>query len=130
MTGKKAFSVILILIPILILSLVGCGGGKGDDNRGPTVDVTGFWEGEWESADNHGIFNFLMTQTGNNVEGINTRLGQFTGNVQANILYLDGTDLYGIVDGNKISGVYTGNSGEIVTFECSRQSSTDFVNVE
>ena len=118
MTSQKAFSVILILIPILMLSLIGCGGGKGDDNRWPTVDVTGFWEGEWESADNHGIFNFLMTQSGNNVEGLNTRLGQ-----------LNGTDLYGIVDGNKISGVYTGNNGEVVTFECSRKSSTDFVDV-
>ena len=119
-----------VLIIFLMFFLAGCGGGSEDDNRGPTVDVTGFWEGEWESADNFGIFNFLMTQNGADVEGMNTRLGQFTGGVRASILYIDGTDLYGVVNGDLMSGVYTGNNGEVVTFECQRKGTTDFVHLE
>lgn len=126
MTMKTKVATISALIAFLILSLAGCGGGKEDDNRPPTVDVTGLWEGTWVNADNSGIFNFVMNQYGSHVEGINTRLGEFTGNVQANILYIDGTDLYGIVQGNTISGVYTGNLGEIVTFQCERRSTLDF----
>jgi hypothetical protein len=129
MTMKISAIMVSLLLVFLGLALTGCGGGKEDDNRGPTVNVTGSWEGNWESADNSGIFNFVMTQIGNDVEGMNTRLGRFTGNVQANILYIDGTDLYGVVEGNNIAGVYTGNNGEVVTFQVQRQSGIDFVDL-
>jgi hypothetical protein len=111
---------VALFISTILLTFTGCGGGNEDDNRGPTVDVTGTWTGTWASADASGDFNFVMTQIGNNVEGINTRLGRFTGNVQANIFYIDGTDVYAIVNGDDISGTYTGNTGEVVSFSCER----------
>ncbi len=128
MTARKTLTIIPTLLSIIMLSLAGCGGGKEDDHAGPTVDISGFWNGRWESADNSGAFNFIIAQNGNELTGINTRLGEFTGNVQGNTMYIDGTDLYGIIiNGVNISGVYTGNLGEIVTFEIVKSSTPDFV---
>ena len=118
-----------VVFSFVLAGLAGCGGGSEDDYTPATVDVTGSWEGNWESADNSGVFNFVMTQVDNDVTGINTRLGQFTGNVRGNVLYIDGTDLYGVVEGNMIAGVYTGNNGEVVTFQVQKQTTVDFVDL-
>lgn len=120
MISRISYTITVILFALIFLTFTGCGGGNEDDHRGPTVDVTGTWTGTWSGASSSGDFNFVMTQTGNDVEGINTRLGRFTGNVQANILYIDGTDVYAIVKGNTMSGTYTGNKGEIISFYCVR----------
>ena len=120
MTSKTAYAITAIFISTILLSFTGCGGGKEDDNRSPTVDVTGSWTGTWSGAVESGDFNFVMTQTGNDVEGINTRLGRFTGNVQANNFYIKGTDVFGIVNGNTISGTYTDTIGEVISFFCER----------
>ena len=120
MAPKTTYAIVSLLLSIILLTFSGCGGGSEDDNRGPTVDVTGTWTGTWANASASGDFNFVMTQTGNDVEGINTRIGRFTGNVQANILYIDGTDVYGIVNGDDISGTFTGNDGAVVSFFCER----------
>lgn len=129
MAPKMIQAISALFISIILLTFTGCGGGSEDDNRGPTVDVTGTWTGTFSDADSSGDFNFVMTQTGNDVEGINTRLGRFTGNVQANILYINGTDVYGIVNGNTLSGTYTGNNGTVVSFFCERTGGAFTSNV-
>jgi hypothetical protein len=113
------------------LALAFCVGGcNTDETNNPTrdappeVNVTGSWTGTFTTAGSTGDFNFTMTMDEDGeVEGINTRLGRFTGDVTGNRFTIDTTDFFATVtrDSRTMTGTFTDSeSGDPASVECTK----------
>lgn len=83
----------------------------------PGVDITGSWSGTAAIGSSSEDFDFTMTMDADGeVEGINTRLGRFTGDVTGNRFTIDATDFFATIsaDGRSMTGTYTDStSGDV-----------------
>jgi hypothetical protein len=98
----------LVMLAALALTFAFCLSGCQTDETNnvttdgpPAVDVSGSWTGTYETGGSTGTFNFLMTMDANGeVEGMNTRLGRFTGDVTGYRFTIDSTDVFAMVSTN------------------------------
>ncbi len=101
------------VLAAFLFCVSGCNTDETDDpttDAPPGVDVTGSWTGTFTTASSAGDFNFVMTMDANGeVEGINTRLGRFTGDVTGNRFTIDSTDFFATIspDSRTMTGTYT-----------------------
>jgi len=110
-----------------LVFVVGCNTDETDNptrDEPPAVDVSGSWTGEFETASTSGDFDFTMTMDADGeVEGINPRLGRFTGDVTGYRFTIDSTDLFATIsrNGRTMSGTYTDSqSGGPAVFTCTK----------
>ena len=122
--------------PWVMLMAVGlafflCSGGCNTDETDnptsdgpPEVDVTGSWTGTFTTAGSEGDFNFIMTMDADGeVEGMNTRLGRFTGDVTGNRFTIDTTDFFATItrDSRTMTGTFTDSeTGDVATVVCTK----------
>jgi len=126
---KLRFPLTMVLAAGLAL-LFGVSGCNTDETDNPTrddppgVDITGSWTGTWTAADSAGDFNFSMTMDADGeVEGMNTRLGRFTGDVTGNRFTIDATDFFATVspNGRTMTGTFTdAGTGDVATVEATK----------
>jgi len=90
----------------------------------PNVDITGSWTGAWAVADLGGEFNFSMAMDADGeVEGINTRLGRFTGDVTGYRFTIDATDFFATIspNGRSMTGTYTdAATGDVASMQATK----------
>jgi hypothetical protein len=120
-----------VMLTVLGLAFFLCPGGCNTDETDnpttdapPEVDVTGSWTGTYTTASAQGDFNFTMTMDADGeVEGMNTRLGRFTGDVTGNRFTIDSTDFFATIsrNGRTMTGTFTDSeSGDVATVECTK----------
>ena len=80
MTCREAYNVIerraqraafQWVVGVLVLASMGCASSQTTPSAGPTVDVTGKWNGRWSTVNGQqqGAFSLRLQQTGANVVG-------------------------------------------------------------
>ena len=113
---------------VFLFCVNGCNTDETDNTTtdgAPGVDVTGAWDGTFSTAGATGDFDFTMTmdQDGE-VEGINTRLGRFTGDVTGNRFTIDSTDVFATIwsASMTMSGTFTDSeTGDVATFTATKK---------
>jgi hypothetical protein len=113
MTVRFPWMALLVLAVAAFCFVGGCNTDETDDitsDELPAVDISGSWTGTFTTADAEGDFDFTMTMDANGeVEGINTRLGRFTGDVAGNRFTIDATDFFAVIsaNGRSMTGTFT-----------------------
>jgi hypothetical protein len=121
----------LAMLAALALAFAFCVNGCNTDETNnittdgpPAVDVSGAWTGTYAVSDAEGTFDFLMTMDVNGeVEGTNTRLGRFTGDVTGYRFTIDSTDVFAVIStsGRTMNGTFTDSeTGDVATFTCNK----------
>ncbi|MBN1918152.1 MAG: hypothetical protein JW889_09600 [Verrucomicrobia bacterium] len=121
----------LIMVLAAGLALLFCVNGCNTDETDnittdgpPGFDISGSWTGTYTTSDSSGDFNFSMTMDADGeVEGMNTRLGRFTGDVTGNRFTIDATDFFATIspNGRSMTGTFTdAASGDVATVEATK----------
>jgi hypothetical protein len=127
MTLRLPLAMVLAAGLALLFGVSGCNTDETNNvttDGPPSVDITGSWTGTFTTADAAGDFNFSMAMDADGeVEGMNTRLGRFTGDVTGYRFTIDSTDFFATVspNGRSMTGTFTDStSGDVATVEATK----------